>query len=83
MDPHPLTNAEAKALANSGLAVYLSPEYLNTRTALYERDTQLERWVCLQSGLRVAHCTSLAGQGRKWNMQTRCFEVCTCAKCTQ
>ena len=83
MDPRLLTNTEAKALANSGLGVYLSAEYLTTRTALYERDPQSQRWLRLQSGLCISHCTTIDGRGLRWKQPARRFEPCTCKKCTR
>jgi hypothetical protein len=83
MVPRPLTNAEASILTRSGLGVRLSPDTLTTRSAVYERDPQSSRWVCLQHGLRVGHTTSLEGRGMRWSQSAGRFEPCPCARCTQ
>jgi hypothetical protein len=81
MDPRPLTTADVDVLTASGLGVRLSAEHLNTRTALYEWAPESQRWVCLQSGLRVTHCTTEDGRGMLWRQPARRFEPCTCSKC--
>jgi hypothetical protein len=81
MAPRPLTTAEVNILTRSGLGVRLSPDTLTTRTALYERDPESQRWLCLQGGLRVGHTTSLDGRGMRWNPTDKTFEPCTCPRC--
>ena len=82
MVPRSLTTAEANALVRRGLAVRLSPEYLTTRVALYERDRNFSAGSASSSGLRVG-IHHRDGRGMLWKQPTRRFEPCTCAKCTR